>query len=130
MELGSPVSDVCYIGYPDVIPDHRLQWILFAHDLTMTLATAALAMPSPVPFRSSQHSDRLNPLVKLLGGIPVEALQLPSITQSHWPSGSTGCFLPSKAAVRIRGCDPHFQLNQVLPLEMSRYKRICSCSII
>ncbi len=54
MELGSLVSDVYYIGYPDMIPDHRLQWILFAHDLTTTLATAALAMPSPVPFHSLQ----------------------------------------------------------------------------
>jgi hypothetical protein len=58
-------------------------------------------MPSQVPFCSLQvllllqHSNRLNPPVKLLGGgggSPVEALQLHSNTQSHWSSGSTICF--------------------------------------
>ncbi len=37
---------------------------------------------------------RLNPPVKLLRGIPVEALQVHSNTKSHWSSGPTVCFPP------------------------------------
>jgi hypothetical protein len=32
-----------YIGDPDVIPDHQLQKVLFAGDLTTTLATSCLS---------------------------------------------------------------------------------------
>ncbi len=46
----------------------------------------------------------------------VEALQLYSNTQSHWSSGSTVCFPPSRAAVRVPG------MHRVLLLAMSRYR--------
>jgi hypothetical protein len=44
MELGSP-------GDPDVIPYHRLRWILFARDRATTLATGCLshAFPGFIP---------------------------------------------------------------------------------
>jgi hypothetical protein len=72
---------------------------------------------------SSQHSDQLNPPVKLLGGRPVEALQLHSKTQSYWSSVSTVSFPPREAAVRVLGMHPHRQWNRVLLLAMSCYRR-------
>jgi hypothetical protein len=36
-----------YIGEIDVIPDHRLQQVLFAHDLAKALATSCLSHVFP-----------------------------------------------------------------------------------
>jgi hypothetical protein len=41
-------------------------------------------------------------------GGPVELLNSPTTTWSHWPRGSTVCFLPREAAVRVLGMHPHF----------------------
>ncbi len=87
-------------------------------------------MPSPVPFRSLQVLILLTTqwlvraLVKLLGGNPVEALQLHCNTQSHWSSWSTVCFPPKGAAVCLLGMHPHLQWNRILLLAMSRYSWI------
>jgi hypothetical protein len=38
----------------------------------------------------------------------VELLHSHTITQFHWSSGSTVCFLPRRAAVRVQGMHTHF----------------------
>ncbi len=49
---------------------------------------------------SEKEFRKIVPLVKLLHS--------PTTTQSHWSSGSTTCFPPRGAAVRVPGMHPHF----------------------
>ncbi len=55
---------------------------------------------------SSQHSDQLEPWSSCWGS-PVEALLLYSNTQSHWLSGSTFCFPPMGASIRVSDMHLH-----------------------
>ncbi len=101
---GSRVSDVSLHWWPQCDPWSlatigHLCWQ--SHDgLSHWLPWPCLRQFHSAPCWSSSSllSDQLNPLVKLLGDSPVEALQLHSNTHSHWSSWSTFCFPPRGAA--------------------------------
>ncbi len=99
-----------YIGDPNMTPDHRYDrssLLASFDDHSYRLPKQCLPWFHSAPCKSSyssQHSDWSNPPVKLLGGIPVEALQLHSNTQSHWSSGSTVCFPPMGQRFMAFGC--------------------------
>jgi hypothetical protein len=93
-------------------------------------------MPSlfhSTPYRSSsssQHSDRLNPPVNLLGGGGGALWRPCSFTPIHSLTGPMGqLFAPHQggAAVRIPGTHPHLQWNRGLLLVMSCYSLILKC---